>query len=182
MNKLALVLSALLSVGLFACSSADGGGEDDKEQDDDDDTTSGSGSSSGKPGFTSGAGSTSGGATSGGATSGGATSGGSTSGGPSGGATSGGSTSGGGSCDQGSCDTCAECALGAACSATAAACGNEPECFALNDCLGQCGDEACSNACFEQYPNGAQPLIDLLSCVICMECTVTCDAASQCGG
>jgi hypothetical protein len=113
---------------------------------------------------------------SGGSSSGGTSSGGSSSGGTSSGGTSGTGT-GGASGDP--CEACVE----STCAAQLTACDDDPGCAALLDCLDQCNDEACGNACFTANP-GAGPLLEAIDTCAEQQCASTCgdggDACETC--
>jgi hypothetical protein len=89
------------------------------------------------------------------------------------------STTSAGSCDMGTCDECQQCAFAADCSSEADACAGNPECLALNMCIGMCpaNDQACVDQCFADHPEGEADLGALAQCVFCDACFVTCDGA-----
>jgi hypothetical protein len=84
------------------------------------------------------------------------------------------SSSSGGTCDSGNCDTCQQCALNGPCSGAVNACFADPECYALIECLQDCFDDACFNACASAHSAGL-PLYDAVGiCVICDQCSLSC--------
>ncbi len=86
------------------------------------------------------------------------------------------SSSSGGTCDSGNCDSCQQCALNGPCSAAVDACFNNPDCYALIECLQSCFDDVCFNDCANTHSAGL-PLYDAVGvCVICDQCS------SSCGG
>jgi len=80
-----------------------------------------------------------------------------------------------GACDTGTCNDCVQCTQepGAACEDEAQACTNEPDCIALNDCLGACSDSPCFDACINAHPTGV-PLLQAFSDCVIAECPITC--------
>jgi hypothetical protein len=141
-------------------------------------------------------GSSSGGGASGGGASGGAhaggagAEGGASSGGAAGGATggaggAGGATGGAGggsqTCDVGPCGDygagCTGCAVAGPCVDVYMACVLEPECFELNQCVGECGgDAACVDGCHTSLPGGASTFGALAECIACRACASSCSA------
>jgi hypothetical protein len=75
---------------------------------------------------------------------------------------------------------CQGCALETECSAELMACQEEPAdaCIDLNKCRVDCPDDAnfdaCIAACDAQFPAGVGLLQDLLVCVFCGACPVSC--------
>lgn len=78
-------------------------------------------------------------------------------------------------CDQGDCTACITCSIapGAACEDEENACGAEPDCVALADCLQGCFDQACVDTCENNHPTGA-PLLLAFSQCIGTECPISC--------
>lgn len=95
--------------------------------------------------------------------------------------TSVGPSSGSGStCDNsGDCGTCANCSLNQACAAEMNACFNDPDCSAFIDCLNNCFDEVCANACADTYPNGVNGYMALTVCAFCAACPNDCAVEGQ---
>jgi hypothetical protein len=90
-------------------------------------------------------------------------------------------TTGGQTCDGTlDCAACQTCAVGGPCATQYAACINDPQCTALNDCLNACtpGDQPCLDGCSASYPQGAGLLQAAASCVFCVACYSDCDGAS----
>lgn len=137
-------------------------------------------------------GSSSGGGASGGGASGGAhaggagAEGGASSGGAAGGATGGAGGAGGAgggsqTCDVGPCGDygagCTGCAVAGPCVDVYMACVLEPECFELNQCVGECGgDAACVDGCHTSLPGGASTFGALAECIACRACASSCSA------
>lgn len=59
------------------------------------------------------------------------------------------------------------------------ACLNNQDCLALLDCLYECYDETCANACASTYPDGMDPYIDVTVCAYCQACPASCAAEAQ---
>lgn len=93
-----------------------------------------------------------------------------------------------GGCDDGTpstidsqlCSDCIDCSLGGNCSDELAAFQGDPDAQAFITCIDPCADDACFDACINQYPSAAQAYLDVLSCAICVECPNNCDAATNC--
>ncbi|NUO47732.1 MAG: hypothetical protein HOV80_02625 [Polyangiaceae bacterium] len=84
-------------------------------------------------------------------------------------------------CDaEATCNDCQACSFGADCATQYDACGNNPECFALNDCLNLCQDQACIDQCVTDHAAGVDDLLGLIDCIYCDACYVTCDGAASC--
>ncbi|HVY46456.1 MAG TPA: trypsin-like serine protease, partial [Minicystis sp.] len=89
--------------------------------------------------------------------------------------------SGMGGSSGGDCTTCADDAQnGGACSAQTQACGNNPDCANLVNCLNGCSDQNCVNQCASQYQNGINDYNNLINCVCDTACPTQC--AAECGG
>jgi hypothetical protein len=69
------------------------------------------------------------------------------------------------------------------CASQIGACENDASCSALLDCLEQCNDDTCAQACFTANPNGA-PLLDAIDTCAEQQCASTCgggtDACETC--
>ena len=83
-----------------------------------------------------------------------------------------------GTCDEGSCEDCQECAFSDACAGAYDTCVGNQDCVDFANCASEATDQAAYEACIEAYPTGAQLYNDLVICVICEECYVTCDGAA----
>jgi hypothetical protein len=70
------------------------------------------------------------------------------------------------------CDDC----MSTRCFNECASCSNTPDCLTLLDCLGACTDATCENTCIDMYPNGYDPLMNLLGTDGCLDlqCTTEC--------
>jgi len=103
------------------------------------------------------------------------------------------------------CAECAYCAFNAKCADETAKCPSivtdtsDPNipCDAFRDCIGACLDahgdgpeyDACvgdpeapmPGTCVGDNPVGVEHYVSLLSCIVCSECQVNCDAANACG-
>lgn len=79
-----------------------------------------------------------------------------------------------------SCESCVESSQqsGGACTGAASACGNEPACVALNNCLGTCNSQSCVDACAANNPDGVAPYNAFVACA-CQACANPC--ADACG-
>ena len=99
---------------------------------------------------------------------------------------------------------CFGCALQGACKEQLDACKADPECGVsttptgfykcLEDCKSKCAaDDACfsmcigsdqmtppAGTCIGDHPGGSMEYTAIISCVVCVECPVSCDAASMC--
>jgi hypothetical protein len=93
-----------------------------------------------------------------------------------------GTSSGGPICDTGEpgdggsdvCFVCQECSFQASCFDEVEACNANPDCWAFNDCLANCGGPDCQQDCEATFPLGSQLLYDLAFCVLCEECPINC--------
>jgi hypothetical protein len=74
---------------------------------------------------------------------------------------SGGGTSGSGGGTSGDCQGCIE----AQCMSEAQACGSDAQCGSLLNCIADCEDDPCVEACANTYPNGVGPLNTYLGCI-----------------
>jgi hypothetical protein len=89
-------------------------------------------------------------------------------------------TGGSSSCDnRGDCYECANCSLNYDCAAEANACMNSVDCTDLMDCLYACGDDACMNACANQYPTGMNLYMQMTTCAFCDACPIDCQVEGQ---
>ena len=91
------------------------------------------------------------------------------------GSTGSGSTGSGMTCPAG--DGCTQC-IATNCAGIWCGCANNPECFALYDCVGDCGnDPDCAQACYTTHSAG------LSDAVLVADCAATaCDGICQWGG
>ena len=71
--------------------------------------------------------------------------------------------------------TCIGCAIVGDCADETAACQGSQECIDFVTCIDPCADQACVDACAALYPNGATLYNDVVSCVVCEQCPVSCD-------
>jgi hypothetical protein len=71
---------------------------------------------------------------------------------------------------------CDEC-INTSCYSECVACSDTPDCLDLLDCISACSDATCDDACIATYPNGLDPLTNLLGTDGCMD--VMC--ATECG-
>jgi hypothetical protein len=91
-------------------------------------------------------------------------------------------------CDQSAdCPACQGCSFDGACADEAAACGANPDCLALSDCVNDCYTacemdpdpmcyETCVNGaggCIEMFPNGVDDLNTVYTCIL-EQCPTTC--------
>lgn len=80
----------------------------------------------------------------------------------------GGSSSGGGEgCGLDFGDSCLNQCTDNSCCAESSACANAPgnSCVSLNNCAAQCTTDACFESCVNQFPNGAEVLVNLFDCM-----------------
>ncbi len=87
----------------------------------------------------------------------------------------GGGSSGGSAClDQG-CDSCTFCVLAEACAGVDQKCYENPDCSFIDGCVFGCnnGDQACIDACGQQYPGGVDDFNARAACIQC-ECSSVC--------
>lgn len=87
------------------------------------------------------------------------------------------SSSSGGS--GGSCDSCANASSEGACAGAFNNCAGSQPCVQFYQCITQCNNQACVNACASQFPTGASLYGAYVDCV-CSVCSTEC--ASACGG
>ncbi len=86
----------------------------------------------------------------------------------------------GGVCDNsGDCGSCANCSLGQSCAGEMNACFSDADCSALIDCLGDCFDEVCANACADAHPSGMQLYMAMTMCAFCDACPSDCAVEGQ---
>lgn len=91
-----------------------------------------------------------------------------------------GGTGGASACDnRGDCYECANCSLSYDCAYEADACMNSVECSDFLDCIYDCYDDACMNACASQYPSGVNLYIQMTDCAFCDACPVDCQYENQ---
>ena len=71
--------------------------------------------------------------------------------------------------------TCDDC-MNTYCYTECMACVNESQCLDLSSCIANCADDACAETCVDAYPNGVDPLMNLLGSDGCLElsCSVEC--------
>ncbi|MBK8257802.1 MAG: hypothetical protein IPK82_34680 [Polyangiaceae bacterium] len=76
---------------------------------------------------------------------------------------------------------CVGCAVGAGgpCQNAYAGCVDTDACIAYADCVSSCMDPQCADKCAETYPEGAQLYSNLVVCVICDVCPISCDGANS---
>ena len=72
------------------------------------------------------------------------------------------------------CITCQDCSFQGPCFEEMNACSANPDCFAFNDCLANCGEPDCQAKCEAAFPEGSQLLYDLAFCVLCDACPINC--------
>ena len=93
-------------------------------------------------------------------------------------------TGGGPTCDVGDCGTClnSNCAYNA-CQSSYDACFNSQDCNDFIDCISNCQDEDCFEACGAKFPSGGELYFQLIDCAICTPnvCFKDCDGAFGCG-
>ena len=91
-------------------------------------------------------------------------------------------------CDQGdasgahcgdSVSGCLGCALGGHCADELALCQSTQDCVDYVTCVDPCANQACTDQCVADHPTGAALYNDLVSCAICQECPIDCDAAGS---
>ena len=79
-------------------------------------------------------------------------------------------------CDNlGDCQACIDCSVMGPCLEQVNTCFNDPECVAFNDCINNCFDDACTQQCSTDYPDGAELYNLAVICVICQDCYFSCD-------
>jgi hypothetical protein len=79
---------------------------------------------------------------------------------------------------------CVACAEAFMCKSQLNQCNMSLQCRQYGQCIAQCaqGDDACVSDCAFQFPDGSSKYDELLTCVICENCPVQCEAASAgCG-
>ena len=79
------------------------------------------------------------------------------------------------------CDACWQCALDGPCAAEVTTCNNTPACTALSTCVNGCaaGDQTCIDNCVNANQAGVTPLLNIVKCGVCSNCTNNCDAANN---
>jgi hypothetical protein len=82
-------------------------------------------------------------------------------------------------CDaSATCDACDTCAINRGCSALWNQCISDPDCDQLDSCIfGECdslGDIPCINFCFSMHPLSGNLYDQLMACILCDECPMTC--------
>lgn len=72
---------------------------------------------------------------------------------------------------------CVGCAVSGPCAQQFSVCESSPACVGYSNCLSACADPACYDMCETQHATGATEYSDLVSCVICQECSASCNGA-----
>jgi hypothetical protein len=81
--------------------------------------------------------------------------------------------------DLGTCDACGSCAMEGACADELSTCQSNPACLDLYFCIEPCTTQSCIDSCASQYPGGIADLDTVVSCVVCGQCPLSCDAAGS---
>ncbi|MBL9023084.1 MAG: hypothetical protein JNL21_12855 [Myxococcales bacterium] len=85
-----------------------------------------------------------------------------------------------GDIDSQLCTSCSTCAQENACADELALFEADPDALAFSDCLDACTDTTCEDACAATYASAAALYADVFACVVCEECPINCDAATNC--